>query len=266
MDMQQNNLLEKILTKEDLVKHFKMMGIEKGMTIEVHSSLKSFGYVCGGAQAVVDALLEVVSYEGTVLMPMQTGDNSEPSYWQNPPIAHELQKEVRLHMPPYHKKESELRKMGAIANNFRRRDGVVYSNHPTVALAAWGKYAKLLCNRQSLHFGLGEESPLARLYELKGYVLLLGVDYDNCTALHLAEYRSDIRPIILQGAAVELNGARVWKKYLDIELDSTSFVDIGNKLEQNNLVSILKIGEAQCKFFKMNTAVDYAVDYFETSK
>ena len=41
----------------------------------------------------------------------------------------------------------------------------------------------------------------------------------RCTALHLAEYRSEIRPVILRGAAVELEGKRMWKKYLDLDID-----------------------------------------------
>ncbi|MFQ8583990.1 MAG: AAC(3) family N-acetyltransferase [Holdemania massiliensis] len=121
---------------------------------------------------------------------------------------------------------------------------------PTRAYVAWGKYAKLLCNHQSLHFPLSEESPAARLYELKGSVLLMGVDYQRCTALHLAEYRSEIRPVILRGAAVELEGKRMWKKYLDLDIDSEIFNKVGKRLEEKGFVKKGKVGMADLSCLK----------------
>lgn len=151
--------------------------------------------------------------------------------------------------------------MGAIVENLRRRDGIVVSHHPNCAYVAWGKYAKLLCNHQSLHFPLSEESPAARLYELKGSVLLMGVDYTRCTAMHLAEYRSEIRPVILRGAAVELEGKRMWKKYLDLDIDSEIFNKIGKRLEEKGFVKRGKAGMAELRLFKADAAIDEAMRY-----
>lgn len=64
----------------------------------------------------------------------------------------------------------------------------------------------------------------------------MGVDYTRCTAMHLAEYRSEIRPVILRGAAVELEGKRMWKKYLDLDIDSEIFNKIGKRLEEKGFV------------------------------
>ena len=256
-------MIEQIVTKKDLITNFKEIGVQEGMILEVHSSLSSFGYVVGGAQTVVDALIEAVGYEGTLLMPMQTSSNTEPSAWVNPPAKRELFDEIRANMPAFDKKSMDAFHMGAIVDNLRRRDGVVISNHPSCAFVAWGKYAKLLCNHQSLHFSLSEESPLARLYELRGHVLLLGVDYDNCTLLHLAEYRSGVRPVVLQGSCVLINDKPQWKKYLDIELDSDDFKEIGKILESNNIVSKAKVGNCNMSFFKGDVAVDIATKCFE---
>ena len=52
----------------------------------VHSSLSKIGWVCGAEVSVIQALLEVVGEEGTIVMPAHTGDNSDPSVWENPPI------------------------------------------------------------------------------------------------------------------------------------------------------------------------------------
>lgn len=255
--------IHQVITKNDLMNQLKSYGITSGMVLEVHSSLSSFGYVIGGAQTVVDALIDTVGYSGTILMPLHTSNNSEPTYWENPPVSCHLMQTIRDNTPIFDKKGSDTRLMGAIVDNFRRRDGIIVSNHPTCSFAAWGKYAKLLCNRHSLHFSLSEESPVARLTELKGYILLMGCDYDRCTVMHLAEYRSDARPILVQGSAVEIDGKRVWKKVLDLDLCSDDFIHIGLRLERKNCVTRFKIGNAECKLFRADLAVEEAIHYFE---
>ncbi|MEG0077906.1 aminoglycoside N(3)-acetyltransferase [Anaerorhabdus sp.] len=261
--MKSKKIVTTVLTKKDLMKHFIELGIKPGMILEVHGSLSSFGYVVGGAQTVVDALIDVVGYSGTILMPMHCGNNTEPTFWENPPVEIGLADTIRENTPAFHKKESEVLMMGVIVENLRRRDGAVISNHPNSAYVAWGKYAKLLCNRHSLHFSLSEESPTARLYELKGHVLLLGVGFNNCTAMHLAEYRSDCRPILLQGASVEIEGRRVWKKYLDIDVDSDEFVLVELELKEKGALREMRIGNSDVKLFRADVAIDEMVRCFE---
>ncbi|MGN1388213.1 MAG: aminoglycoside N(3)-acetyltransferase, partial [Bulleidia sp.] len=153
------------VTKESLMAALQSVGVGPNMILEVHSSLSSLGYVVGGARTVVDALMELSEPGGTILMATQTADNSDPSSWQNPPAAPETWKTIRENMPAYDPEATDLSEMGAVAENFRHRAGVVSSCHPSDSYAAWGRYAKLLCNRQSMHFPLAEESPAARLYE-----------------------------------------------------------------------------------------------------
>lgn len=262
--MNNKKTITAVCTKHDIMNQLVELGVKPGMILEVHSALSSFGFVIGGAQTVVDALIDVVGYSGTILMPLHCSNNTEPTFWINPPCDSHLTQVIRDNMPAYHKKEMDSSHMGAVVENLRRRDGVVISNHPNCAFVAWGKYAKLLCNRHSLHFSLSEESPTARLYELKGHVLLLGVDFDNCTLLHLAEYRTDCRPILLQGAAVEIEGRRVWKKYLDIDLNSDEFKPIEGKLQEMGALRSLKIGNCEAKLFRADVAIDEAVRYFDS--
>ena len=61
-----------VTTKEMIIKELKALGLEKGGAVMVHTSLKSMGYVCGGAQAVIEALIEVVGSDGTIMMPTQS--------------------------------------------------------------------------------------------------------------------------------------------------------------------------------------------------
>ena len=251
------------VTKESLMAALQSVGVGPNMILEVHSSLSSLGYVVGGARTVVDALMELSEPGGTILMATQTADNSDPSSWQNPPAAPETWKTIRENMPAYDPEATDLSEMGAVAENFRHRAGVVSSCHPSDSYAAWGRYAKLLCNRQSMHFPLAEESPAARLYELKGYVLLIGVDFTKVTCMHLAEYRSECRPIVINCACVQDGGKSYWKKYLNLDIDSSDFEKVRSSLEKKSMIRETMLGDCHIQLFPVNAAVDEAVRYFE---
>ena len=75
----------KIVLKQDILAALKKIGISEGQTIMVHTSLSSMGFVCGGAQIVIEALLESVGTDGTVMMPTQSWKNLEPTaggHWE----------------------------------------------------------------------------------------------------------------------------------------------------------------------------------------
>ena len=59
----------KMVTKQDILEALEKVGVCKGQVLMVHTSLSSLGYVCGGAQVVIEALLEGVGREGTIMMP-----------------------------------------------------------------------------------------------------------------------------------------------------------------------------------------------------
>ena len=263
MERNTNRTIESVVSREDVEKALKYVGLGPNMNVMVHASLSSFGYLIGGARTVVDVLMEMITKEGTIIMPTHTSDNTDPSSWQNPPAVPGVWEELRENMPAYNPEQSDLWYMGSITENFRHREGVVFSNHPTTSFAAWGRYARVLCNRHSLHFPLAEESPVARLYELKGHVLLIGVDFSKATCLHLGEYRTEARPIRVESTCMLEKGERVWKKYLDLDLDSEEFEKVREELEKKNLIRETTVGSCRIQLFPVNNAVDEATVYFE---
>ena len=62
----------KLVTPDAIKTALKDIGVQKGQAVMVHTSLSSLGYVCGGAQSVIEALLESVGDEGTIMMPTQS--------------------------------------------------------------------------------------------------------------------------------------------------------------------------------------------------
>jgi aminoglycoside 3-N-acetyltransferase len=253
-------------TRDSLANDLRRLGLEKGMTLIVHSSLSSLGWVSGGPVAVVQALMDVVTSSGTIVMPTHTGDYSEPSYWQYPPVPEEWWPIIRDSMPAYDPMVTPTRGMGKIVEVFRSWPGVKRSSHPQVSFAAWGAYADQIVENHSLDYGMGENSPLRKMYDLDSWVLLLGVGYDNNTSFHLAEYRIPDVKETTNGAPVMENGERVWKTFIDIELDSDPFPEIGRDFEKERNVLIGRIGTAEARLFKQREAVDFAVRWLSERK
>lgn len=249
-------------TPENLASDFRKLGVQPGMTVIVHSSLRSLGWVAGGAVAVVQALMNVLTEQGTLVMPAHTGNYSDPATWQNPPVPQPWWQMIYDAMPAFDPQVTPTYLMGAIAETFRTSPGVYRSNHPQASFSAWGRHAEYITSNHTLEYSLGENSPLARIYDLDGWVLLLGVGYDRNTSFHLAEYRSPGAEPVLLGAPIIEDGQRVWKQFRDIEIDADVFPSIGTEMEQANLVKIGRVGLAECRLFPQRLAVDFAVQWY----
>lgn len=245
-------------TRASLAHDLRQLGVLADMTLIVHSSLRSLGWVCGGPVAVVQALMDVVTENGTIVMPTQTTGLSDPAKWENPPVPREWWQVIYDAMPIFDPQTAPSSGMGQIVETFRTWPGVVRSYHPHVSFAAWGWHAHFITEGHALENSLGEGSPLARIYDLDGWVLLLGVGYDSCTSFHLAEYRAPGVKEEMLGAPMLENGQHVWKQYRDIEIDSTIFPKIGADFEETGLVKISRVGSAVARLFSQRQGVDFA--------
>ena len=110
----------KVVIKEDIVKELKQIGLKRGDAVMVHTSLKSMGYICGGAQTVIEALLEVVGEDGTIMMPTQSWRNLDPEegvHWEADKNDWQL---IRDNWPAYDKNITPTNTMGAVAAMFRQ--------------------------------------------------------------------------------------------------------------------------------------------------
>ena len=255
--------LNRLVTINDLESDLHRLGIAPGMTLIVHSSLSSIGWVCGGPQAVILALVHVLGPDGTLVMPTHSAVLSDPKDWCNPPVPQSWWQPIRETMPPYRADLTTSNGMGKITETFRGMNGVLRSDHPKTSFAAWGKKKERIVGGHVLDYGMGETSPLARLYDEDARVLLLGVGYDSCTAIHLAEYRADYpgKERVREGAPVVVDGERQWVEYDDVDLDSEDFAAIGADFEKD-VVSVGKgkIGLADSRLIPLRALVDFAVE------
>jgi aminoglycoside 3-N-acetyltransferase len=156
--------LADLLTRDRLVHDLRALGVHAGMDVMVHSSLSSLGFVRGVPSTVVEALLEAIGPDGTLMMP---SFNHRSAHVFNP-----------MTTPTTN---------GAIPDAMWRRPDAVRSLHPTHAVAAIGPKAHAWCQDHLTNGIWAADSPIGRLVHQGGYILGLGVDHNASTAYHVAE-------------------------------------------------------------------------------
>jgi aminoglycoside 3-N-acetyltransferase len=256
-------------TAASLAGELRTLGLPVGGVALVHSSLRSLGWVAGGAQAVVDALLDVLGPTGTLIVPTHTGGLSDPARWQNPPVPEPWWPVIRAEMPAFARDATPPQWMGAIAAAVVLRRDAQRSDHPQVSFAAIGADAAAIVEHHPLADGLGEGSPLARLYERDGLVLLLGVTHGSNTSLHLAEHRSTwpSRHREAVGAPVLVDGVRRWVEWEELAIDEADFEALGAAFgAETGAERVGPVGRATARLMRQRALVDYGVAWLAANR
>jgi len=228
------------LDQTALEEHFRALGLARGMAVEVHSSLSSFGNVIGGAESVIHAIMNVVGEEGAMLMsvypltlPLPLSDSDK---------ARGILYKVRFLDP-----DSDARTgMGIIPDTFRHMPGVV-TGPGFHRVAAWGKDVDI------------HAQGYQRLLDTGGYALLLGVDIHRLSSMHYAEGKVGLPQAVKD---IFAPNAEILKDYPQdqwyVETGAPP-VDAWGKIQteadRRGLISHRRIGEAECLFFRARDVV-----------
>lgn len=182
------------MIEQDILWGLQALGLQ-GESIIVHSSLKSFGTVAGGAPTIVQALINSCK---TVLMPAFIADSHTRPPLGDRPVQngcdYSFYNTWKGRQGPFDLATATINpKMGVIALTLARRHDTRRSNHPWHSWSASGIEADSLVEGHS--WG-STNRPLERHSSNGGRVLLMGVGLSSCTAIHLAEERAGRRPFI----------------------------------------------------------------------
>ena len=159
---------ENNISYEELKSAWRELGIPEGGILMVHSSMKAFGRpVDGGADTVLDSLIDWIGENGTLLMPTLTFSS-----------VNEQEPVLDLANTP-----SDC---GILTNLLRKREGAIRSCHIVSSACAWGKEAKWL-TEYHLDTPCGEKTPYGKVISSDGYVLFLGAKFSSNTLFHAAE-------------------------------------------------------------------------------
>jgi aminoglycoside 3-N-acetyltransferase len=258
-------VLDAPLTRVSLRESFERLGVVPGETILVHSSLRSLGWVCGGARCVVLALLDLLGDRGTLVCPAQTPENRDPSRWDDPMVSPRWWPCIRENLPAFDPATSPTTSMGLIAEQVRTWPGAARSAHPQTSFCAVGPAAADLMSGHKMSCQLGEASPLRKLEDSGARVLLLGVPFSKTTAFHLAEYRLDDPPRSVNSCAVQTVGGRKWVTYEDVALDSSDFDRLGSDFEAAaTTLRSGRVGLAKSHLFAVSEASAFAEKWLRT--
>jgi aminoglycoside 3-N-acetyltransferase len=250
-----------LVSPSRLARELTSLGLESGMTVIVHTAMSRIGWVPGGAQGVIGALLNVLGTSATLVMPAHSGNFSEPSNWMAPAVPKTWWDDIRAEMPAFDPALTPSRNMGAVAESFRMYPGVVRSSHPQVSFTALGPNSDHIVASHPVGCMFGERSPLARLYELDAHVLLLGVDHANNTAIHLGEDRADFpgKTYQAEGSPMLVDGERRWISFDELKANDEDFVELGEAFARETQMERRgPIGWGEGRIMPIRAIVDFA--------
>ena len=225
------------LTRADIAQGLRQLGLQAGDRVLVHASLVALGRVEGGADAVIDALLDAVGSTGLVVV---------PTFACPAPFDR-------------HKSSTAL---GIVPETFWHRPEAVRSLHPTHSVAAIGKGAEeLIRDHEKAPTAYGEGTPYCKLAMNGGKILLMGVDQDRNTTLHAAEalagspYLKDIEATYINDA-----GEKVTIPVAAMAGPHRDFIGLDRLFREKGVTTIGRIGNAVCRLMDAHSMLQTALE------
>ena len=257
------------VTRSHLIRNLKELGLSAGQVVMLHASVKNIGWVVGGPDVVLDAIVDVLTPSGTLLMVASWEDNPyELGKWPE-----DKQKAYLEECPAFDRQRSraDRKEMGILTEYLRTWPDAYRSRHP-FSYVAVGERARWVTEKQPWQYRDGPGSPLAKLYEAGGHVLLLGSPIGNVTLLHHAEHLADVpnKNIDRYKMPILQDGQRVWMEFE--EYDTTrGIVDWPEDYFETIVREFLaagngcsgKVGDSDSHLFDATALCDFGIRWME---
>lgn len=256
--------------RSTLTDQLRALGLGEGDLVLVHAALRTVGPVFGGPDALIEALLAAVGQTGTVAAYL---DWDAP--WEDVADADgRTLAEWREEVVPFDPGRTRAaRDNGAFAEMLRTTPGAHRSCNPGASVAAIGARSAWLTEDHPLDYGYGPGTPLARLVEARGKVLMLGAPLDTMTLLHHAEHLAQIpgKRVIRTEVPFLADGRTEWR-WIE-EFDTSE--PVSERLPDNFIERIVMdyeasgggrrgtVGAADCLLVEAADILPFAVRWIE---
>jgi len=224
-------------TEAKLEAQLRTLGVRLGAVLLVHTSFRAVGPVEGGPLALLRALRRAVGPSGTLVMPAMSDGAAR-----------------------FDPRTTPTHEMGVTAELFRQQPGVVRSPHPGASFAAEGPQAARLCAPHPLAPPHGPDSPVGRVHDLDGQVLLLGVSHSENTTLHLAEAIAAVPYSVSHPCVVEIDGRTQTVMIAETDHCCRGFSAADEWLRARALQREGPVGHAHARLFDARILVALAVE------
>ena len=221
------------LSRAEVADQLRALGVKAGGALLVHTSFRAVRPVEGGPPGLIGALRDALGPAGTLVMPSWTGDGDTPFDPRTTPAASDL---------------------GVVADSFWRMPGVLRSAHAEAFAAAGPQAERVVSGPLPLPPHI-PESPVGRVYDLDGQILLLGVNHNNDTTLHLAELLGDVPYRVPRHCTVFQNGEPAVVEFGENDHCCRLFVLADEWLRERGLQAEGRVGNAEARLVRSRDVV-----------
>ena len=262
-----------MLTEADLAADLARLGLRVGDVAMVHVAFRSVGACIGGPETLVAALRRVLGPAGTLMVATD---------WFAPYLEDDLldaegrvPEALKPHIPPFDPATSRcIRDVGIISEWVRTTPGALRSANAGCSMAALGARAAWLTADQPMDYGYGPGSPLAKLVEAGGRVVMIGAPWDTITLLHHAEHLADIpgkRVLRFEVPYRAADGGTAWRMTEEYEsseaiipgLPDDYFADVLGDFVGAGQGVRGRVGEAEALLVEAPAVTAFVVDWLE---
>lgn len=221
-------------TRAEMAEQLNALGVASGAVLLVHCSFRHVRPIEGGPQGLIDALRGAIGATGTLVMPSWAEDDDAPFDPATTPASPDL---------------------GIVADTFWRQPGVVRSEHPFAFAAAGPQAHRITADPLPLPPHIAA-SPVGRVHELDGQVLLLGVGHDANTTIHLAELMAGVPYGVPHHCTVLQNGSSARIDYLENDHCCERFALADDWLKEKGLQREGPVGNANARVIRARDIVN----------
>lgn len=228
------------LNPKTLIQNFLELGVKPGGVLLVHTSFSKIKPIEGGPLGLISALRSALGSDGTLVMPSMSYDDDHP----------------------FDKAKSPCPEMGIVADTFWRLPGVLRSdnNH---AFAAVGRLAEKIVAPHPMDVPHGLASPVGRVYEMDGQVLLLGVDHGSNTTIHLCENLAEVRYRRAKYITVLKDGQPTRFDYREIDHCCQNFALVDGWLDEKQNQRHGRIGNGETRLMRSRDIVNVVTSHLK---